>query len=612
MTLGPLHLMRPEWLWALLPAALFAFWLLRARRRSGSWSTVISPALLPHLLGEQVSARRRNYLPWILGGWLLAVVAMTGPSLHKIPQPVHQREDALAIVLDLSYSMKATDLAPSRLDRARQKILDLLARRDEGQTGLVAFAGDAHVVAPLTDDNPTIANLMPALNPDMMPLPGSDAAGAIDLALELLRSGGGSGGRILLLTDAVADSQQQAIARAVGDAGVELVIMGVGTRNGAPLPLPDGGFVKDTNGSIVMPSLDESRLAQLARRAGGRYLSMRTDASDVEALAKPMALPGAERLSSQERRADQWEDQGYLLLLPLLALAALLFRRGVLVGLLLSCFLATAPQPASAQSWDDLWLNRDQQGLEALRGGDAERASQLFEDPAWAGTAAYQSGDYEAATRRFGEGDSADDWYNRGNALARSGDLEGAIEAYRESLARQPDQADARENLELVEQLKEQQEQQQQQDQQQNEQQGQDNEQQNQDGNNQQSPGQDPPQSEQDSGENRQQQDTSPNQQSSPEQPGDEDSGQNPQQDADAENEQQEQPGSQQEPSESPREAAPQSAEQDTAQAERDQAMEQWLRRVPDDPSGLLREKFRYESRQRLQQGDKPENETYW
>lgn len=648
MTLGPLHLMRPEWLWALLPVALLALALVRARCRAGNWSAVIAPELLPYLAGDQADSRSNRALPWLVAAWLVAVVALCGPSLRKIPQPVQQRADALVVVLDLSYSMKARDLAPSRMDRARQKIVDLLDRRDEGQTALVAFAGDAHVVTPLTDDNPTIANLLPALNPDMMPLPGSDTAAGIDLALDLLRSGSAGGGRILLLTDGVAAGQREQIADAVRGAGVELVVMGVGTRDGAPLPLPDGGFLRDPDGSIVIPSLDESALARLAGEAGGRYQPLRIDASDLDSLAGPAALPGRERLTESGRRADHWQDQGYLLLLLLLPVAALLFRRGTLAALLLPLLLATEPRPAAAQvpvgergnsavaegtaaesplarHWNSLWLTPDQRGRRALERGDAGRARELFEDPAWAGTAAYREGDFEAAARDFGRGDSADDWYNRGNALARSGDLEGAIEAYRQSLEKAPGRSDASENLALVEKLKEQRDQQQQEQQNQQNQQNPDQ----QDGDEQDRNG--------DSGDSGDKGDTGNGGQRPPGE--DARDGQSP---SPGENEtpppggNNQQPGDRQstgtgnDPGESGErpEASPSAAREKDAddgehrntapaapspeEAERNQAMEQWLRRVPDDPSGLLREKFRYESRQRQEQGEKPDNERYW
>lgn len=158
------------------------------------------------------------------------------------------------IVLDLSYSMKSGDLAPSRLARARQKILDLLAQRREGQTGLIAYAGDAHVVTPLTDDTPTIANLLPALDPDMMPVPGSDPGAAVAQAVDLLHSAGIREGRILLLTDGVDTHDRREIEQALKDSGVELAVLGIGTQTGAPIPLPDGGFLKEGDGSIVMPS----------------------------------------------------------------------------------------------------------------------------------------------------------------------------------------------------------------------------------------------------------------------------------------------------------------------------------------------------------------------
>ena len=203
-----MHLMRPEWLWTLVPALILIVMLWRQRGRTGSWDAVIAPELLRHLVGDSASSRGSNLLPLVLLGWLIAAVAASGPSWQKIPQPVHQKQDALVVLLDLSDSMKSADLAPSRVDRARQKLLDLLQQRREGQTGLIAYAGDAHIVTPLTDDTLTIANLLPALQPDMMPLLGSDPVSALAQALELLRSAGIRRGTILLLTDGVSEKGQ--------------------------------------------------------------------------------------------------------------------------------------------------------------------------------------------------------------------------------------------------------------------------------------------------------------------------------------------------------------------------------------------------------------------
>ena len=605
-----LHLMRPEWLWSLVPALILILLLWRQRGRRGGWSDVIAPELLEHLVGERAGSRSINLLPLIFVGWVLAALAASGPSWQKIPQPIHQKQDALVLALDLSYSMKSGDIVPSRLDRARQKLLDLLAQRREGQTGLIAYAGDAHIVTPLTDDTPTIANLLPALHPDMMPVPGSDPAGAIAQAVELLHSAGIRRGKILLVTDGVTDKDRKGIVKALKGTGIHLGIMGVGTATGAPIPLPRGGFLKDQAGAIVMPSLDEKILRGIAGGSGGRYMRMQIDDSDLDYLLAETAMPDSELTMALDRTADTWDDQGYLFILLLLPLVLGLFRRGWVLSLL-PLLLAAQPQPAHAQSWDDLWLTANQQGQRALEKGDYEAASTLFENQDWAGTAAYRSGDYEAATGHFSENNGADGWYNRGNALAKSGELEDAITAYKESLAMEPDRADARENLALLEQLQEQQEQQEQEQQDKDQKNEDQDQQQEQDQNQQQQgdeqqPGQESDQDndQQDQEQEQEQQDENQDQQERDSESGDEDQ--------ENDQEQQQSEAQQDEPAEDEQEQQAQATLADPQEQERDQAMEQWLRRVPDDPSGLLREKFRYESRQRQEQGNRKDDETYW
>jgi len=256
-------------------------------------------------------------------------------------------------------------------------------------------------------------------------------------------------------------------------------------------------------------------------------------------------------------------------------------------------------QPAQAGIWDDLWLTRDQQGKRALEAGDTETASEVFANPAWAGTAAYQGGAYDRAVEQFSALEGADGAYNRGNALARAGKIDEAIEAYRESLEQAPDKKDAQDNLALLEQLKQQQQNQEQESQDDN---SDDQNEQQQD--QQQSSGDD---QQQDSDEDQQQDSSQPPENESQQQ---DDQPQEQQQEPEQEQDQQQEPSEQEQSSEQEQEAEP--AQLSPEEQERDQAMEQWLRRVPDDPSGLLREKFRYESRLRQQQGAKPQDETYW
>ena len=601
-----IHFIRPAWLLWGLPALPLAWLLWRQRALAGDWGRVIDAHLLSHLAPAARGAGRRRIVWLALVAWLLAALAAAGPSLKKIPQPVEQIQDALVLVLDLSYSMKAADQAPSRLDRARQKLLDLLAARDEGQTGLVAYAGDAHVVTPLTDDTGTIANLLPALNPDMMPVAGSNTSAAIELALELLASAGVSDGRILLLTDGVPAAQSERVQALLKNTSAHLAILGLGTANGAPMPLPRGGFVRDDGGAIAMPGLDAPGLKRLAGATDGLYRSLQVDNSDLSELLAA-APTSRETRSSDERSADTWEDQGYWLILLLLPFALALFRRGWLLTLA-PLLLVFQPAPTHAADWQDLWLTPNQQGQRALAEGDAERAAELFEDPAWKGTAAYQSGDFERAAALFAEPESADSWYNRGNALARSGELDAAIDAYRKSLELAPDQPDAAANLALLESLKQQQEQEQQQgdSQEQNAGDSQPPEQGGGDAADPSEPGENTPDSE------------------TPEDPGNEpagkprDPGNNEDSQAGANPEEEEaqadEPGDNEVTEQS---AAPGTLENvpvpelSMEEAERNQAMEQWLRRVPDDPSGLLREKFRYESRKRQQEPERG-NDVEW
>lgn len=605
------HLMRPEWMWSLVPASILLALLWRQRGRSGSWDTVIAPELLKHLVSGKAGARSVNYLPLIFCAWVLAALAASGPSWQKIPQPVHQKQDALVLLLDLSYSMKSADLSPSRLDRARQKLLDLLQQRREGQTGLIAYAGDAHIVTPLTDDTPTIANLLPALHPDMMPVLGSDSPSAVTQGVELLRSAGISRGTLLLVTDGVSQQDQKAIGKILKGSGTRLNIMGIGTRTGAPIPLPRGGFMKDKAGAIVMPGLDEQSLRKLASASGGRYMRLQIDNSDLDYLLAENPLPDAEQTLVLDRTADAWDDAGYLLILALLPFALSLFRRGWLL-LLLPVLFFTEPQPASAQTWEKLWLTPDQRGQRALEQGDSEAASELFEDPRWAGTAAYRSGDYESASEHFNSEDNADSLYNRGNALARAGRLDDAMEAYRKSLALKPEQPDAGENLALLEELKEQQEQQEQQQQDQQGDDSQEQEQQDQGEGENQEQNQEQ-QQQQDQGEPQEQNQPQDGEQSQQESPQDNEQQQPADSEEQADSQEQNERATEDEPEQEeadPRQAA--QAQADAEEMERDQAMEQWLRRVPDDPSGLLREKFRYESQQRQEQGARGNDENYW
>lgn len=452
------HFLRPQWFLALLPLLLVLFWLARRQLRSRSWQAVCDPELLPHLLLGR-SVRRANWPFWLLlVGLLLAVLALTGPVWQRQPQPLFRKQSALVILFDLSRSMEVADLKPNRFLRARLKIADLLRQRKEGQTALIVFAADAFSVTPLTEDRHTIEALLKSLDPELMPAQGSDLAKAMRLGEDLLQQAGLKQGRLLLVTDEDRPELFLAAAEQVKRQGFKLAVLGVGRPEGAPIPQPGGGFVKDGQGNLVLPKLNATGLRQLATAGGGNYHSLSVDDSDLSSL---LSTIDDHRLDQSEKTdvasGDLWREEGVWLLWPLVVLAALAFRRG---WLLVLAFFLLLPQPVEAFSWSELWRTPDQQGTQAFVDKDYAVAAQQFQDQHWKASALYRDGQYAEAAKVLKSPQSADDWYNQGNALAKSGQFPTALKAYQQALKLEPEHADAKFNKKLVEKVLKQQQQQ--------------------------------------------------------------------------------------------------------------------------------------------------------
>jgi Ca-activated chloride channel family protein len=583
-----LHFLRPGWLLLLILLAVVLWLLLVRRYDSGSWRAVIDERLRPFVLSDS-GQNQREWTRWIPAAVaLLAIIALAGPTWERLPQAVYHKDSALVIALDLSRSMNAADIKPSRLTRARHKIADILNLRQEGQTALVVYAADAFTVTPLTSDVDTILALLPDLETELMPAQGTRADRALKLALELFENSGIARGDVLLVSDGLSDLELGRVETLLeSKPGQRVSVLVIGTAEGGPVPLKNGGFLKDRSGAIVISSLQEDNLRRIAQIGGGVYATLSADDIDINTLAYMMesAIDDREaRLS--DRSADLWRELGPWLLLFALPFAALVFRRG-LIWLFPLCILVLPPD-AQALDWSAWWQNNDQRANQLFEQGEPAAAAELFDDPDWKASSNYRAGDYAAALDTWEQLESEAAAYNHANALAKLGRLDDALAAYDRLLQQNPAHEDARYNKQAIEEFLKNQQSQQQQD----GQQGQQGEQQQQ---------QQGDQQQQQSGQGETQSEESEqaagSRQDQPE-TGEQDQQQARQQDGQDDTEQQ-QSAKQQQESEADQQAAESETMAELDQQMSEQAAEQWLRKIPDDPGGLLRRKFIYQYRKR-------------
>ncbi|MCC5095965.1 tetratricopeptide repeat protein [Xanthomonas campestris] len=594
--LHTLHLLRPQLLWALVlivPAAVL--WFLR-QRDADVWRQSVDAHLLPQLL---VTGGRRGWFGFVLAvvAYSVAVVAMSGPSWRQTERPVYQSNRPLVVALDLSSSINANDLPPSRLLQARAKLATLLRERAGGDVALLAYAGESFTVAPLTEDAANVALFLDALSPSVMPVDGKRADRAIEAAVQLLSQAGFKQGDILVMSDS-ADESAESAARVARSRGFNVSTLGVGNARGAAY--------RAASGEIAQARLDEASLRDLASQGGGRYAPLAADDADLRALGvlDPAQQPAADAAAAANG-SKTWLDEGYWLLFPVMALALLAFRRRAAVMVLASLCVGPFVQPAQAAE-GTLW----------------QRADQVQQQRLDVGVQAYRKGDFAAAQKAFEAVPTDQGWYNLGNALARQGRYDDAIAAYDRALRQQPQLQDAIANRAAVDAARKRQ-------------------QQNKDGKGK-------PQQNQNKGDK--QQDQNKDGQGKPEQTAGKDGqdgkggqdgkpssqppkdGQTPGQPSPTGQGKQKQPDSppqtpdaqaqQQADAAQPRkmeqamaqagakgaptkeqQAAAAAAAETPEQREQRQAVDAWIRRVPDDPGSLLRAKFRLEHERRQRDG---------
>ena len=456
----PFHFIDPLWLLGLIPALLIVWKLLRYRdNHQSSWDRVIDKKFLAFMVVKSPSDNQtRTHLVLILIAWIVAIIALANPTWERLPQPVFQQLDAQVIVLDLSPAMLAKDIKPSRMAQAKYKIIDILDHSQGKQTGLIVYSGDAFTVTPLTDDISTIKSQLRVLEPSLMPAIGNRADLGLQQAGKLLSQAGYMKGHIILIAENGGNENSRNTADKLAKKGYQISVLGMGNKTGAPIP----GY-RNADGQAVLSKLDSDGLSAISKKGHGIYVQFTSSMDDVNQLVNinQLSKTSLYQGKAKHKQAERWVQEGPWLTLLLLPLALLGFRRGwFLVLPFMMVVPILNPTPVMASGWDDLWQRPDQQSAKAFSKKDYTNAASLATDPKRQGSALYRAGKYKEAIKSFSHKKDANSAYNLGNTLAHTGDYKKALDAYDKALNKQPEMQDAIENRKLVEKLLKKQEQQ--------------------------------------------------------------------------------------------------------------------------------------------------------
>jgi Ca-activated chloride channel family protein len=401
---------------------------------------------------------------------VLGILALAGPTWQREPSPFSEDEAPLVIAMELSPSMTVTDIQPSRLERGKQKVRDLMAQRSTGKTALVAYAGSAHLVMPLTDDAGIIETYLADLKPEIMPLPGNAPALALDVA-EAALSKAPVPGSIVFITDGIGTDQISAFINHQKQSQNDVVVLGIGTIAGGEIPDADAASTS------TFSRLDRQGLDALSRQTKAYVTEITTDATDIRRLNQHIQRHLAQ---VQESESNRWRNEGHWLLYPLAVLMLLWFRRGWtiqwLTVFLMVCLMwpqnaiaspiryianaynasrplvASSSLPPSLLTFINLWLTPEQQGRWLMDHGKFAEAAECFTDPLWKGLAYYVNEDFDAASKQFEQvtPKTPEIYFDLANAYAQQEDYKTALKYYDRALGMRLDYADAQANRKLV------------------------------------------------------------------------------------------------------------------------------------------------------------------
>ncbi|KAE9640727.1 VWA domain-containing protein [Pseudomonas sp. PB103] len=454
INLGDFHFLRPLWLiLALFGAALPLIWR-RSRDLQRRLRGNIAEHLLPHLLITPQDHQRLRPVHLLCAVMILGAVAAAGPTWEQDRPDFLQNRAPLIVAVDLSPSMDANDVQPTRLEAAKHKLHDLIQRRAGARTALIAYAGSAHLVLPPTDDPALLDTFIQALGTGLIDKPGKDVGAVIDQAKRLL-SAEKTPGSLLLLTDGADTSRLDGLDKRLHDSQLQVLVLAVGSEDGGVVQGAGGQPKIDSNGRPILGSFDQAALKQLASAVDAPLGSLTLNDDDLDWIE--LHAQQHFQSASAEQRELHWKDAGYWLCWPLLVLALFGVRKGWSVNwmpaLLLAAGLGWPAAPAQANALSDAFFTRDQQGRWAFEHAHFPQAATLFVDPYWKGVAAYHAADYDLALATFARLDTPQAYFYLGNIYVRRFKFDEAIAAYTQALKLQPQFPEATANLALAQAL---------------------------------------------------------------------------------------------------------------------------------------------------------------
>ncbi len=457
-----MHFANPLWLWMsiAMPLLWIAYFLfLRKEDSQKQLEKHIDAHLLPYLIVSTPYKKNtywKSLLLWTIV-WSCLTLALAGPRWSFKEIETFSHDQSLVILLDLSESMNATDIKPSRLIRAKQKIEDLLNLSVGMKIGLIAFAADSHMITPLTDDKETVRHLLSSLDTELVYVQGSRLTPALDMAANMLEAEPGNNKAILIISDGgFEDSSAIMTARNLFKKNIIVHTMGMGSKEGIQFTVKHAA----KKGSLIFSKLESERLKEISHVCKGCYSEGQD--SDIEIIK---VLDDLKNRSETQKNIGQkkqlWDEYFYFMILPALPIVLLWFRRGALFSILLFFSIFTMPLSASVEEY---FLNTEEAGKKAFDKEDFTSAVETFQDPYRKGVACYKANNFADAEKYFAVSARSDvacqAAYNLGNSQVQQQKYKEAIKTYEELLIKYPDHTNAKENLELVKKMLEQQQQQ--------------------------------------------------------------------------------------------------------------------------------------------------------